>query len=681
MRSKSKINLLLLAFLFAGIVVLILFFDKTNTLPQSNDSAKVTADSVFYTTIYSELINFENIDLGITASDKAFSGSRSTKVSSEIEYGFGIHKKVAEFAQLKNAVRIDVELMAFSASPDSTLVCVFSVNDAQNPNLFWDSRPIKITKANEWQKVNFSFEIQANLKQNGNEFHVYFWNREKKEVFIDDFKFELFGSVVVKPESSENFNTNYFYDFETTDELSGAENIKNNSIVHSGNQVCDLSEGQEYGVSVSKKIKDVFNGGLLKISTSVWFYPLEDKPNTVLTVTVSNEKNELIFWGGESTEISPFEKGKWTKLNASFVLPAEKISGNENVVVNIWNKGKSKILADDLEIVYGEQKERKGILPLTNPNVYYEGNFIAERNKPPFLPFYLANTTINTDRILNVFSANDNFYAGNFIGAINSADELLCVSDKSIAMYSYDKNKNMFDVVFNRILSNDDKQIFNSEYKYFAADFTADGKTDLLMINKISGAISFCNYNNEKFLITPTSYLLSKKYLDAVDKMSVTNCFTVENTPSLTYINDEKIYLCNFKNNKLNYNETAIPLPDKTVFHDNDILLTPLGGGGSEKQLFTYNTDWRFDLKRVKVDGNNFVITHTVDFKGYKNDYNPKYYEFTKIICGNFTDRVTPLLLVVSCNCKDDDFDGKHCTHIQNISDLPNAVTVYELNK
>ena len=78
-------------------------------------------------------------------------------------------------------------------------------------------------------------------------------------------------------------------------------------------------------------------------------------------------------------------------------------------------------------------------------------------------------------------------------------------------------------------------------------------------------------------------------------------------------------------------------------------------------------------------DGKNWI--GTVDFKGYSNDYNPKYYEMVKIIAGNFVSPKQTSLLVMMCNCADKNFDGKHCNTIENLPYLPNSTQLYSIEK
>jgi hypothetical protein len=89
------------------------------------------------------------------------------------------------------------------------------------------------------------------------------------------------------------------------------------------------------------------------------------------------------------------------------------------------------------------------------------------------------------------------------------------------------------------------------------------------------------------------------------------------------------------------------------------------------------NTDWRLDLKLMQPDKDGYTIIGNIDFKGYPDDHNPKYYEFVKIVAGKFTDPKQSSLLVMMRNCADDHFNGIHCKEYENIAALPNSTQLY----
>ena len=385
-------------------------------------------------------------------------------------------------------------------------------------------------------------------------------------------------------------NTNFFYDFETTEGLTGTETIKQTT-AHSGKMACDLSGGKEYGPLVIKNTSTVSTGSLKKISASVWVYPLKDNPVAVLTASISNSKGESVFWDGKSTN-KLFTKNKWTKLNANFILPFEKISPDDKIQVNVWNKSRTDLIIDDMEIVYGETPDRKGEASTIDANTIYEKQFVPQKNKPPFQTIYFTKQEINTSSISN-FTPNDEFIVGDFIKDKNNLDEIICIRNGKTVLFAYSPETKQFKAVIGKSFSIDSLVTFNKSMKYF----------------------------------------FSPRLLD---------------------------------NNKL--------IPKST-----DVIFIGDYSGNKKQEILEFNSDWRFDLKLIELNKTEYTTLGAIDFNGYANDYNPKYYEFTKILSGNFVTTNKTSIIIISCNCADANFNGKHCNQLENNPALPNSVSLYSI--
>ncbi|OQA00213.1 MAG: hypothetical protein BWY70_00766 [Bacteroidetes bacterium ADurb.Bin408] len=67
--------------------------------------------------------------------------------------------------------------------------------------------------------------------------------------------------------------------------------------------------------------------------------------------------------------------------------------------------------------------------------------------------------------------------------------------------------------------------------------------------------------------------------------------------------------------------------------------------GATVNTLLKYDDSWRFDLKLLSFLENTLTVKYNLDFKGYDNHYNPKYYENTVFLTGAFTNAgITSLL-------------------------------------
>lgn len=492
--------------------------------------------------------------------------------------------------------------------------------------------------------------------------------------------------------SRSNSNTNFFFDFETLDGLSGTENIKT-TFAHSGKMACDLSNGSEYGPSVIKKLSDITSMPLKKISASVWIYSFSDNPNVVLTASVINSKNESVFWDGKGTEhASWIQKNKWTKINASYNLPSDKISADDIVHVNIWNKGKTNIIIDDLEIVYGESPERRGLDATLDPAAIYEKRFVPQRNKPPFKTIYFEKQEINNgnstfitskqDNTFADFSPNDKFLVGNFTADKNNLDEIVCIKKDAAAMFEYAAEDQQFIKLWEN--NNTQKTAWSDDTKNFAGDFNADGKTDLLIVNNKNGSWELFDFNNKNWdLILKGNNNLNSIWVDDKNKSFVSDFFSKDKNDALVILNENNYSMLQLNRKTNSFEETDVNLSanDTALFKTNSNIYVGNFAGGTRQEFLKFNTDWRFDFKLIDIDSTGFYIASTIDFKGYPNDYNPKYYEFLKIIPGKFMSSSKKSLLVMMRNCSDSSFNGIHCNQFENLSTLPNSTQLYNLVK
>jgi hypothetical protein len=95
------------------------------------------------------------------------------------------------------------------------------------------------------------------------------------------------------------------------------------------------------------------------------------------------------------------------------------------------------------------------------------------------------------------------------------------------------------------------------------------------------------------------------------------------------------------------------------------------------KTILRYNRDWRFDLKELQFNDSTFVILGDVDFTGYENDQNPKFYEVLKLVPGRIVSPSVTSVMVIARNCKDRNYKGGLCKEWENLPYLPNSLRIY----
>jgi len=98
---------------------------------------------------------------------------------------------------------------------------------------------------------------------------------------------------------------------------------------------------------------------------------------------------------------------------------------------------------------------------------------------------------------------------------------------------------------------------------------------------------------------------------------------------------------------------------------------------GKPVSFLRYNRDWRYDLKEICFNDSTFRTLTSVDFTGYQEDRNPKYYEILNLHTGKWLDPDITSILVVGRNCKDPGYHGGSCSEYEDLPDLPNMIQLY----
>ena len=99
-------------------------------------------------------------------------------------------------------------------------------------------------------------------------------------------------------------------------------------------------------------------------------------------------------------------------------------------------------------------------------------------------------------------------------------------------------------------------------------------------------------------------------------------------------------------------------------------------GQNASPMVLRYNREWRYDMKEISFSDSTYHIIDNIDFAGYPEDHNPKYYEVLKLIPGRFTGSQASFI-VIGRNCKSRDNDGKDCKEYEDLPELPNFISLY----
>jgi hypothetical protein len=97
------------------------------------------------------------------------------------------------------------------------------------------------------------------------------------------------------------------------------------------------------------------------IRVTVWVYPVHDLSETVCALVVSfqhkgkNYRYRALDFNGKETR-DKLKLNQWNKVEMTYLTP-EVRNQNDNLIVNLWNRGKKDIYFDDLKVELLEPKD------------------------------------------------------------------------------------------------------------------------------------------------------------------------------------------------------------------------------------------------------------------------------------------------------------------------------------
>ncbi|MCW3085023.1 MAG: hypothetical protein JWP12_2389 [Bacteroidetes bacterium] len=709
-----------------------------------------------------EFFNIENEtnDKSLT-SEKAFSGTKSSKLSKEMEYGYTVLKKMKDIPSYEKLKTIQVELKCWMEPDVNDAEYVLSIDAPDGKNISWAFKPIASSKRNEWVTIRMTFGVKPEAINPEYTLKFYPWNKEKKNFYIDDISITYNGNKAIDSTVGlQRFNTNFFYDFETPQpDVINTQGIEE-GIAHSGKTSCSIGSEQLHSPAVVKQIGEFCTEPVKKVCASVWVYPLVDSAVVALEAIIVNEKQDTLFSEGQIINGKLLPKNKWTKINCLVKLPYEELSLDDFIAVDLLNKGKTELLMDDLEIVYGEENDRRGNNSGMDPDVIYNKQFSAERNKPPFIPFLFNkkeignnNSTYLLPGISNTadFAPADEFMVGDFGADKEHLDEVLQISKNDIALYGYCSGQSKFISLtgnLNTFFSGknypdkmvadfdnngtDDLLMINKKEKkaemisftsevnctsgnkltpvsswkgtgdvftnwalsendqFITADFSGDRKKDLLIVNAANGEWGIYQFSADKkwsaYARSNASNKLDPTFFDINNSKTVAGHFYSDKQNDILFASrmnktDKKqeyaAFEFNIAHKSFEQQQIDPEVATGLLFGKDNSCFVGNFDDDPQQEFLSLNSSWRFDLKLVDADAQGLYIANTVDFKGYPADHNPKYYEFVKLVAGNFISRENTALLVMMRNCSDSNFNGIDCSEYENSTALPNSTQLY----
>jgi hypothetical protein len=625
---------------------------QENVIAQANDSALKQSQI-----IYEEVMPIEEFNDSRTTNDKFFSGTKSLYIDAKTEFSTGFKLTIGKINNFKNIDSLEISLMHYVTKKLKGVKVVWTIDDDKAKNISWNGSFIENKNLNAWEKLKLGFKLNSTMVQANHILNIYIWNEGKEELWVDDFEIKLFGSISSKPDIADS-KSNFYYDFETKEGVERAEKI-GSSIARSGKMTCNLSDGSEYGIGIKKSFKEFGNQKIKKLSASIWVYPTEEKHDVVLTFSSVNKKTgDLNFWHGKSTLEGKFPLNQWTILNSAIDLPTEKFDLEDEVEVGIWNKGKTSVVCDDLRIVYGAQPER--------PN---QPSKLKPSENIPLALNYLTFDQTKLEALTSI-EPTTLFLKGLFYQHDKGLESILQINKRNAMLWWYNQTTKAFE----KIWETKDKNSFLLMPNTYAAagDFDGDRSADILQVNKSDLSWKLYQFKSKDWVLKMSGEnAFPKNWINNSNQIFTTNKINSKFKSVLARVANQQVELLQLENGQWISSVFANSKSD-LVYNENDLLFD-----WNNDYYLKLNTEWRFDLKQIQMGSNGATINVNLDFKKDDKGSNPKYYEHTTLLSGNFLSAKNKQLLVCYFNCINSDFKGENCEGIEHNIDFPNAISFY----
>ncbi len=258
-------------------------------------------------------------------------------------------------------------------------------------------------------------------------------------------------SLVNQQVPGEQPPNSFFFGYET-DPVTGNTDKLYKEMAHSGQYSAKAFGKESYSISVERTVAEIGPDKLTAISLSAWVYIMrgKDEPDAVFVFSATDQKGATICWKGITIKGNEIPRGKWFKVSTIYNLSDLRFPPGSKVQMYLWNRSDTKFLVDDLYVVFGTQKERKGDSAMVDMT---RGKpFTPRFNYPPYQTIYFDKEEISKDNAPGLtiekgkpggeIESSDRVIAGRFIG---KADDILLMkpSGKN-ELYTFCPEKSAF---------------------------------------------------------------------------------------------------------------------------------------------------------------------------------------------------------------------------------------------
>ncbi|HNQ67934.1 MAG TPA: hypothetical protein PKN32_06130 [Bacteroidales bacterium] len=662
--KKGKI-LYLWLFVF-GFLVLSLgvyFIGKNLNKPSDNKvPLLMNQQDEFQFLIDFESYNYLNANC-VFSKERALSGKHSGISDKNNPYGAAITIPIPT----NDTSEIEDVIIRFWINPTSSIVdavWVFTVIDQNNNQLYWEGFVVKGDSfaADNWYSFIHSFKLPKKFINSGLLIKTYLWNKDTKSssLYLDDV------SISLKNSNSEEGLRTKLIDFENINSKQISSKYAKSGFYST------FAKGKDgFSESIIFPLSELDISNLHSISFSFSYLSETKDMDAVFVISICDSLHKDLLWQGVDLSKASFEEKKWEIANGSVIISPE-IAKNENFLkIYLWNRNDNQVYIDDVYLVIKENdSSNDSVLPAFN--MIKEKKFQAKANHPPYETKYIFCNTCqekNAGELNKLFTKNSRILVDKFDSSL-SKDQIFFNSSNELG-FAYIDNKNVKFIKpkfstqpgNNAIFYSDEGYLFSSVpngekinmYRYDKItqefvlkrqfEYRNSGKISYIVLNPDNSLSVFENdgniatYNEQNVFIAKTKLFNPKTGNLKVIK---TNFFNEIKEVLVIYIENsinKYVFLNYDKASKswtksTNYKNSSVQAYDKLDFISEYYVIKD--DNSAQNKLLQFNRNLRFDLKVISFDFMTYNILYNIDFRGFAAKQNPKYYEYTKIICGDF---------------------------------------------
>ncbi len=667
MKKRGLIKILLACFALLFFALTIFFlgnkFDKKNI--QIVGELQANFDSYKYFISFED-DNYINSTVNVTNTN-AFSGRNSVFLKNFSE----VSPLITVPFPSSDTLDLDEVNFNFWLNQDSSyikILFVFTIIDADQNVLYWKDTLIEKQNLNpkNWYNYDKTWKIPSEFVNASNSIQVFIWNKNEASttVYFDDLEISL------KKEIDFTKLKSILIDFEDNK----FEKISS-KYFKSGMYSAFAKGKDDYSENFFISFRDINTQNLNKILLSFNFLSESDDLNAVFLISVCDSAKNEVFCNEIELPKTDFEAKEWEVINAEINIPHNIIEKGSFLKIYLWNKNTNTVFIDDVYLIFKDNELNYGIKQ-TAFNFLEKKQFQAKQNCPPYR-FYIVNYmkaySKNEQVLSSLFNKTPQILIGKFIqGSVSQqiikikspkiellefADDLIKLKDISFPLKNFNKLKFFADNSKVFAFDKEDKEISvysldrdcvklnletNFEYNSnnnIMAIFYADNNT--ISIFNDAGYVSDYFLKNDTYILNKTKKLFELKNKDAqvfkgaFFKQNFENVLVIfkekENTKYLFFDFDpiSKSWITSSFHSNL-----SLQFYDKLDAKSEYYLADYDNNGISE--LLQYSRENRFSLKIINFDYRSYKILYDIDFTGFSNKQNPKYYEINKLLVGNF---------------------------------------------